>query len=380
MSEVEKPVVHERAYDEYVIDSDYHLHVPSEKLYEYVEDRALREKMERWGPPPKGDGPNTMKTSYATEIERSGLHDRTHGVAINRDEIVESARELGIDVAIVEPGTHLPFEQAGNYPELATALAKAYNDYVLDRVVDVDRGVWATLMVPHWDVEAGLAELDRLGDEPGFVAAQNYFTGEKLWGHTDFDPLLEKITDLDLPLFLHVAGGSAPHSESWRTFTELIVGGLGYNLVANVVNMVMTGVFDKYPELDVAFQEAGTNWLPYVAYRADEQYQTSPEDLALQERMRELDQEYLQRMPSEYMFDNLHVATQPITLPNMDRQRDVEAMLTACRAGETFMYSSDWPHVTVDPANWLFDDPSIDDELRAKILHETTEEVVRLPN
>ena len=118
MNNVEKPVVHEEAHDAYVIDSDYHLHVPAEKIYPYVEDDQIRETMEEWGQPPKGGGPYTLKTEYATEVERSGMHDRAHGVAINRDEIAESMAELALDVAIVEPGTHLPLEQAGNYPSL----------------------------------------------------------------------------------------------------------------------------------------------------------------------------------------------------------------------------------------------------------------------
>ncbi|MFW5918350.1 MAG: amidohydrolase family protein, partial [Haloferacaceae archaeon] len=61
-------------------------------------------------------------------------------------------------------------------------------------------------------------------------------------------------------------------------------------------------------------------------------------------------------------------STQPIALP--DRNKD--AMLRLCEADRTFMYSSDWPHHTLDPVNWVFD-PAIDDELREAILHGTAE-------
>jgi predicted TIM-barrel fold metal-dependent hydrolase len=35
------------------------------------------------------------------------------------------------------------------------------------------------------------------------------------------------------------------------------------------------------------------------------------------------------------------------------------------------MYSSDWPHATFDPLNWLFENPhAISDDMQRKILSE----------
>lgn len=379
---VEKPTIRQEVHDAYVMDTDYHLHVPMEKVFPYVRDEKIRELLEQWGAPPMGSSTPSLKTEYGTEIERSGLHDRAHGVAISRDEIVESKNELGIDVAIVQPGTHIPFNEDTNYPVVATEIVKAYNDYVLDNVIDVERGVWSTLVIPEWNIDAAIAEIERVGDNEGFVAVQNWMNTTKPWGHPDYDPLIDTIVDYDFPIFLHVGGSNSggPSGEKYRSLTEGLVLGLGYDVLANAVHMVMTGLFDKYPDLDVALQESGTTWIPYAAYRMDEQYQNSPEDLWLSPRMHEMGKDYLDKMPSEYVFDNLYTATQPIEFPNYPRQSDAAKMMDVCRSEETFMYSSDWPHITVDIANWLFDNKQIDDETRKQILHGNTEDVIRLPN
>jgi predicted TIM-barrel fold metal-dependent hydrolase len=153
---------------------------------------------------------------------------------------------------------------------------------------------------------------------------------------------------------------------------------LGHNMMANVVNMVMTGVFDKFPGLDVVAQEAGTHWIPYLAYRTDEYYQIDSEDVKLAERLYDQDQEYLERLPSEYIFDNLYVTTQPIALP--PRADHVEAMLTLTRAADMFMFSTDWPHNALDTFDWITDTRGIDDDLRASILYENALHVLRFPD
>jgi predicted TIM-barrel fold metal-dependent hydrolase len=83
--------------------------------------------------------------------------------------------------------------------------------------------------------------------------------------------------------------------------------------------------------------------------------------------------EYLDADPGEYFFDNCYLSTQPIALPNQNKR----AMLKFCRAEETFMYSSDWPHHTIDPVNWVFDSV-IEDELRKQILQRNAEACYRL--
>lgn len=282
---LDEPVIDERAYDDFIIDSDFHLHIPTERLYPYIEDSYVRGVLEEHGPPPFSRGKMTVK--YSKGRTTTEPHDRVHGIAANRDEIRAVCDELAIDVPVVQPGTNLELIRS-NYPTLTNALTRAYNDYLLDRVIDVDDGIFATLMVPNWDVEFALEELDRLGQEPGFVAAQNWLTLYKQWGDIEYDPIFEALVDLGLNLVLHVTSGSQAAgplvSQSSRAYAERLMGEWGYAVIQNATNMIMTGVFDDFPELRVCLQEAGTLWIPYVAYRLDEQYTAYPHDVGLGER------------------------------------------------------------------------------------------------
>lgn len=360
---------------ELVIDTDFHLMLPAEKLYPYVEDPMLREKLEKHGPPEEpalGWNPG-----YPADTETS--IGKFHGVATDREEIDEVMAELGVDAVLVDPGTNMPFA-AARYPTLKEKLLQAYNDYILDHVVDVENGIYAAMVVPCWNADLGVKEIERVGGEPGIVGAQGFSSKMRPWGAVENDPVFEALTDRELPLLLHPLGFSGrfdPISDTMRTWTELMVVSVGHNMLANVVNMVMTGVFDKFPDLNVVAQEAGTLWLPYIAYRTDEYYQIDSEDVKLAERLYGRQQEYLEKMPSEYIFENLYVTTQPISLP--PRADHVEAMLKLTRAEDMFMFSTDWPHNALDTFDWVEETRGIDDDLRASILHENALDVLRFP-
>jgi len=362
-------------HNKFIIDTDFHLQLPLEELNQYVNDPMLREKLENHGPP--REPILGWKGGYATDSDESA--ETFHGVAIDREEIGEVIDDLGLDAVLVNPGTHVPFA-AARYPTLKNILLRAYNDYILDHIVDVNAGIYAAMVVPSWDAQLGVKELDRVGSEAGIVGAQGFFSKMRPWGAVENDPIFEELIALDLPLLLHplgITGRFDPISDTMRTWPELQVVGVGHNLMANVVNLVMRGVFDKFPELNVVVQEAGTHWIPYLAYRTDEYYQIDSEDVKLTERMYERDREYLDRMPSEYIFENMYVTTQPIALP--PRKDHIEAMLTLNRAEEMFMFSTDWPHNAMDPTDWLYDTPGVDSDLRKRIFHENALEVLRFP-
>jgi predicted TIM-barrel fold metal-dependent hydrolase len=140
--------------------------------------------------------------------------------------------------------------------------------------------------------------------------------------------------------------------------------------------MIMTGVFDKFPDLEVVLIEAGTNWVPFVANRLDEIYGDHPEDVQLTERLHAMGQEYLEREPSEYLFEHFNFSSQPIAIP--DNPAHFEATLEMMHAEETLMFATDFPHYTVELHNWTFENPAVDDALRERILHGNAEAVFRL--
>jgi predicted TIM-barrel fold metal-dependent hydrolase len=360
--------VDERAADEYIVDTDFHAGPSSDMadLLPYIEDDVVRKKLEVTGKIPSPVG---VQSHYANNID-AGYH--KHGKAEDTEDVLEVMDRFSLDTVVVGPGMNkLATVQ---YPRIKTAVCRALNDHLLEEIVDTDAGVYTHVALPVWDPAACAAELDRVGDREGVLGAYGWYGPyTPLLGETDYDPMYDRLADLDLPFAIHVGGGTYPPTDittqSVRTRTESLGLMNTYYAMQDVANMICTGVFEKYPDLRVVVQEAGATWIPFLANRMDEIYYTQPEDIKLTERMGDIGKEYLRMDPGDYVYENFYFSTQPIALP----KRNKGAMFDLCEAENTFMYSSDWPHHTLDPVNWVFD-PAIDDELRENILHGTAEE------
>lgn len=365
--------LNEKVKDYHIIDTDFHLNVPGEKLIPYIDNSTVKRKCEEVGVPEKSAG---LMGAYAKDTTVNA--ERIHGSAITTEEIVEVKEETGADEVICQPNNSLPFPHS-NYEVMKNELLTAYNDWLVERVIDVDEGIYGALAVPDWNIDLALEELERYGEEKGIVAAQNWIPGYKPLGHKANDPWLEKVVSLDLPILLHVGGGSRPsgtlQSDPITSYVAFLGTPSGQNMKV-VANMITSGMFDKYPELEIIIGEAGTNWIPAVAHRMDDIYQRQSEDVCLTERMIEMDQQYLSKMPSEYIWDHLYFTTQPIALP--ENRNEVEAILTTCHADEMYLFSTDWPHSTVDSANWVIDKVR-NEETRKNIYHKNAQKAFRLP-
>lgn len=358
------------AHEERIIDLDFHLSPPEDLLVEYVEDNRAREKLTT----EFGMAPNKGKwdAAYAIESGEEGLF--TQGRAQIANDVRTAAEKFAIDEPIVNIGINNTPTQ--HHPTLKNAIAQAANDFALEHVVSKD--LYALMMVPQWDPKYAVKEIKRVGNKKGIVGAYGWFGPFGLFGETKFDPMFEVLEKYDLPLILH---GSlsfwpqhTPVGDNMLTWTEVLGFDWPIHAQVNVVNMIMSGVFDKFPELNVVIEEGGHWWLPFVRYRLDEFYEMHPDDVQIHPRKHKAGERYLNRRPSEYLRDNIYVTTQPMAPP--DRVSDTEQMLEQSMAEDTFLYSSDWPHQTLDPANWAFTNPAFDEGLRKAILHENAEELL----
>lgn len=371
----------EEVASHHVFDGDFHLQVPLEKLQPYIEDEQIAAKVDEFGYPPK---PNpALNGGYASgnsQRTAGSAGATTHGVALTTEDVTDVMAEMGTDTVLMTPPPDGPFG-SGRYPVIMAELVRAYNDYLLDRVIDPEAGVYGSIMFPRWDVDAAVAEVERVGTADGILSVSDWIAFNEPFGSSRYDPLYDVLTDHGLPLLLH-SGGEWPQrrdplAEHFETLTEQLLAGFAYPTIGNVINMIMTGVFDKYPDLNLLVQEAGVNWIPLVAYRADELYQVYGQDVDMVTRVHELGQETIQRMPSEYLFDNVYVTTQPIAMPK--NARITAAQLDVCHAQEMFVFSTDWPHGSVDSPAWVVEHRGIDEDVQSAIYHENAEDLFGRP-
>lgn len=364
--------VPDQAFEDRIIDLDFHVNPMEDDLVSYVDDAIVRDKLTtEYGPTPiigKWDA------AYAIKEGNEGLF--TQGRAEYADDVRNACETLAIDEPIVNPGiNNLPRQ---HHPVLKNGICQAANDYMLDNFAD--EGVYTSMMVPKWDPAYAAAEIERLGGEDNIVAAYSWFDPKTPWGSERFDPVFETLVEHDLPLLLHGSLAYWPQQsyigDEMMTWTEILGFDWPIHGIVNVVNMIMRGVFDRFPNLNVVLQEAGHWWVPFVRYRMDEFYEMHPDDIKITPRKHAAGERYLQRTPSEYLRDNVYLCTQPFALPR--NSSEATNMLELSLAEEMFVYSSDWPHQTLDPPTWFYTSRAFDDELRQSVLHENAEDILRL--
>ena len=78
-------------------------------------------------------------------------------------------------------------------------------------------------------------------------------------------------------------------------------------------------------------------------------YMSSSGDIALVKRKLAADERGLKKMSSEFFLSNLRFSTQLITLPK--NPTHFSWLLEMSHAQDLFLFSTDWPHQTMDPPN-----------------------------
>jgi predicted TIM-barrel fold metal-dependent hydrolase len=354
--------VPEEAFDERIVDMDFHVNPTEEELLSYVEDeRALDKLTTEFGATPVM---GKWDAAYAIPSGEEGLF--TQGRAEHAEDVRRAAETIAVDDPIVNTGVNnIPLQ---HHPVLKNAVVQASNDYMLDNFAD--EGLYSSMTLPKWDPEYAVEEIARVGDEDNIVAAYSWFDPKVPWGNERFDPVFEALVEHDLPLLLHGSLAYWPqHSyigDDMLTWTEVLGFDWPIHGMLNVVNLIMRGVFDKFPDLNVVVQEAGHWWLPFVKYRMDEFYEMHPEDIEVTPRKMASGERYLDQTPSDYLRDNIYLCTQPFALPR--NSGEARKMLELSMAEDMFIYSSDWPHQTLDPPTWFYTSKAFDDEARESIL------------
>ena len=177
----------------------------------------------------------------------------------------------GIDVQVISHGA--PSAQRLD-PDTAVRLARAANDRLAQAVaVHSDRfAAFATLPTP--DPEAAAAELDRAVTQLGFKGAMVHgLTNGVFFDDRRFWPICERAQALDVPIYLHPASPhkavvDAYYGDYIQDYPSLMSAGWGFTIetATQGIRMVLSGVFDAYPNLKIVLGHMGEG-LPFLLWR-----------------------------------------------------------------------------------------------------------------
>jgi hypothetical protein len=254
-------------------------------------------------------------------------------------EMRESLSALSIDVGVLFPDNLLLFAPIPNI-EYATALSHAYNRWLMEEWLTREPGLYGALLACPQNPEDSAREIERYGKEERIVAVYLPTAGvNPLWGHRKYDPIMAAAEAANLPVMLHSVTVISPafpcELDQFENHFARQVLSHSFAMMSNLVSLMHTGVMARYPNLKVAFTEAGVAWVPYFMWRMDRYHEEYRRMVP-----------FLEKRPSEYMKERMWFATQPLEEP--DNPQHLVDIIRMYDGENRTLYASDWPHHDFD--------------------------------
>jgi hypothetical protein len=176
----------------------------------------------------------------------------------------------GIDVQVLSltsPGVQ-SLEQS-----LAVRLARRTNNLIADRIRQVPDRFQGFATLPTPDPDAAAHELERAVTELGLAGAMIHGrTRDKTLDDRAFEPIYEAAAGLGVPLYLHPqipqrqvrAAYYSGFGERLNLVLACPFPGWHYDLGIQLLRMILAGVFDRYPSLQVILGHWGELVLFYL--------------------------------------------------------------------------------------------------------------------
>ena len=248
-----------RRYSAPIIDAHVHWYPP-----EFV-DLFVRE-----GPAngAKITGPN-KNGEYAAEVP-GGQYYSPEGSPFRRQMtdvnlVLKDMDDRQVDLSVLEQtNPHVLWAP----PEFGLKLCRVLNDATSALTVKYPKRFLGVITLPMQDPKLALAELERGAKLPGMRAAglTENVQGKNL-NEKEFLPVYERCESLGLPIFLH---NLDPIRERLIEpgFTMMNVLGNPFEATIAATVLVLGGVMDAFPKLEVYLPHAG-GFFPFVAPRLD---------------------------------------------------------------------------------------------------------------
>ncbi|MBX7452321.1 amidohydrolase family protein [Mycolicibacterium sp. 3033] len=304
---------------------------------------------------------NAINADHAEYLEDTGLADLGAGR-------IGAMDEAGVDVQILSahtPGVQDLAGQQGN------DFAYRLNKMIADGPMTAYPGRYAAYAtLPLQDPEASADELERAVREDGFVGAMtNGFVGRKFLDHQDFEPVLARAEALDVPIYLHP--GYPPtevfdiyyrieHAGYNDEYQDYIFSGSGYGwhqeVLTQCLRLIMTGVFDRFPRLQMIIGHMGEG-LPFY-------YERIVEDLG------ESTAGSLNRPVGQYFSDNFWYTTSAFF------QDELLQLLLKYISADRVMFATDYPFANMKEGTDWFRAVDLPRETKEKIAFRNAEKLL----
>ena len=215
--------------------------------------------------------------------------------------------------------------------ELRRACFQVYNDYVAEYCSHDPNRLIGVAMIVLDDMPAAVAEINR--------CAKMGLRGAMIWSRAPddesymdrhYDPFWAAAEDLGMVLTMHIhtaSQGFGLELSAWLVQNVT----LHVEVQRSLTELVLSGVFERFPKLRVVSAENDCSWMPHLMHRMDHNYE---EFRHVAEEMKGVS---LSMPPSEYIKRNVGVTFQ-------HEKEEVKYVRAFMGSDAYLMWGSDYPH------------------------------------
>lgn len=232
-----------------------------------------------------------------------------------------------------------------------TAAIRAYNDWLGEEYCAgaPDRLI-GMAVIPWTNLDDAIAELNHARELGLKGVMLGVFPSGKVYPTAEDDKFWAAAQEMGMPVTAHVGFNRAGARANEPTFiypkgipeelksTRHIVDYVarwGMDAAKTMSPLIMSGVFDRFPDMKIFFAETRVGWIPFWLEMADYWY-----DKHLSWNRRLLGFEPPKRLPSEYVHDNIILSVQHVERTAIEFRHLLGV--------ENLMFATDFPHIECD--------------------------------
>jgi predicted TIM-barrel fold metal-dependent hydrolase len=336
------------------IDCDVHPQIPGLKaLFPYLEPYWRDSFVERGIP---GFEPNTYppKAGLSARPEWRGKGGRAEGATDSATLATQLFDRWHPDLAILNClyGVELVFSE-----DMAAAVARAVNDWVVKEWLDRDPRLRASITIPTQNVEMAVDEIERCAKDRRFVQIQMLSMQETPLGRRSWWPIFAAAERHGLPIGIHPGSSyrQSLTSLGWPTYYIEDYTAYAQAFQSQLGSLICEGAFAKFPGLKVVLLESGVTWLPGFMWRLSKFWRGVRSEVP-----------WVDRSPADIVRDHVRLTIAPFDAP--PKPDVIERVIDHLRSDDILLYASDYPHWQFDGEDAIPD--GVPDGLRRKIMVE----------
>lgn len=300
-------------FDEWVVERHNHRRLVEEVNGEYVA---------RW----EGENAEGLKGAYDPDVRDKELD--ADGIA---GEVIFADGDAVTGQESPPFGAGLAAGQITD-PALAFAGARAHNRWLVEFcATNPARRAGVALVPIIHDVDESVREIEALAGKPGIkgIMIPTMWHEHPSYGHPVYDPVWAACADAGLVVHTHSGEGDWPsYNENLAQFVLEVP----FWTHRPLWQLLLSGKFDRFPNLKYVVVECGSYWVGDLLWKADTSFGANPKVKKLSSRTKNL----IKKLPSEYFGTNVFIGASTMSREEIRRRH---------RNGiDALMWGTDYPH------------------------------------